>query len=250
MTTVADDSQRPFLDHLVTVLAVLEADHGVPAVDAFQQVLHYDGPRSWQMDSILRSLDNLSHRVRSAEDTLRDLRMKEDISDRPVKKRRKEVNGEGEGIRLALAICTSDNSSRIESQEERQNHLLMDRPVLSDCINTSITDLGESPSPTPSPDVPALSPSAASTPESPMVLSPSPALAADIIYRPLFMPEDASLTPMQAFEVVRVCTAVASGDLSQKIIAPWAHGGPLMGHLASILNDMARLLPLLTPCSC
>jgi len=235
---MSDDTQQPFLDHLVAVLALLEVGHDAPDVEA----LHYDGPRSWQTDSILRSLGALARRVHTAEVSLHDLQTRRDLIDRPVKKRRTQADSEGESIRLGLAIYTSEISSPGGDHDDKQNHRQVDRPVLSDCINTSVADLGELPTPAPSPDVPALGASAASSPESPMILSPSPALTADIVYRPSFMTDDTSLTRMQALEVVRVCSAVASGDLSQKIIAPCARGGPLMGHLAIVLNDMVDSL--------
>ena len=78
-------SSDPFLAHLVVVLSIYELGP-FPA-----PVPHYDGPSTWQTDSILRALKTMARRMYTAEDTLASIKASENWETGPDTKKRRSV---------------------------------------------------------------------------------------------------------------------------------------------------------------
>ena len=165
MPLESDDPLYMFLNHLLALLSVYEIGPCLPGTS----IPEYDGPKCWQMGSILRTVENMAQRMHTAEEELRMLREEKNM--------------------VPLGKESSQRSSDITT-------------TLSSSMASSALGIS----------------------------------SADGISRG----QEESTLPMQTHvqDVVRICAAVARGDLSQRITRPVC--GSLATQLKDAINKMVR----------
>jgi hypothetical protein len=165
----------------------------------------YNGPSTWQTDNILRVLETISNRIYTAEDTLAFIKASENWENNLDAKNR---HGSGD-------IPQPSNPSA----ESSQGSLSSVPPSPPFDVTTSLKT----------------SPSSGA----PLVVPPGP-LSNTAFETDKSAVDELRLVKAQVSDVVRVCNAVAHGDLSHKITVPVQ--GAFMVQVKDVINGMVDKL--------
>ena len=194
-----DSLSGPFLAHLVLILSNYEL--GLPRAP----IPRYDGPSDWQIDSILRTLETITNRMYTAEDTLAFIRASENWENNVDAKNR---HGSGD-------IPHPSKSSAESSQGS-----LTSAPAIPPFnVTTSLKTSSSS--------------------DTPLVAPPGP-FSNTAFETDKSAVDELRLVKAQVSDVVRVCNAVTRGDLSHKITVPVQ--GAFMVQVKDVVNGMVDKL--------
>jgi HAMP domain-containing protein len=165
----------------------------------------YDGPSTWQTDNILRALNTISNRMYTAEDTLAFIKASENWENNLDAKKR---HGLGD-------IPQPSNPSA----ELSQGSLSSAPPFPSFNVATSLKTSSSS--------------------GTPLVVPPSPP-SNTAFETDKSAVDELRLVKAQVSDIVRVCDAVARGDLSHKITVPVQDA--FMAKVKDVINGMVDKL--------
>ncbi|KAJ6510922.1 hypothetical protein C8R45DRAFT_965573 [Mycena sanguinolenta] len=230
MGTLFSPAPDPFKDHLLAVLSLHDAPRGAAA-----PVPRYSGPRDWQTDAILRKVEALMRRAPGSSmkaanlnsSTGKSVGLSLSNGHQTKEKERPGTPDSESSYNTALEDEADDDDSNSVTTPE-PNHRIDDYADFASFTN------GSGPLTCPACGHRPLKP--VDYAESPGVVPTGGALANAATQGGMDALEELRLLKDQVRDVSRVCNAVATGDLTQKITVPVQ--GDLMVQLKTVINTM------------
>lgn len=237
-------NEHPFFTYLCTALSPLLTS---PLAPASLPLASYNGPTSWKTKTIQRNLSTLLTRMKAAEDTLRSKGI--------------EIPRISQTERIADAAPTSNGTNSPTTSTERAPAPVSDSPYFPDPIRASVytrptfASLASQAGPISAPaslrvdhavcshcgapvTKDSIGRSKIRSPASPLLVPSDGPLATAAKEGGLSAMDELQLLKKQVQDVARVCNAVATGDLSQKITVE-VHSD-VMNNLKAAINTMVR----------